>query len=116
MKGLVKRMLGPERSERLAGSIRAVKSSTPMETATLHREIEALKVALGQQLAARQAERLDDRRDAANQIDAVAERLAAIDAKVDALAAHVREIAADLSSRVADLEAERRPADPGSPP
>ena len=45
-----------------------------------------------------------------NQIDAVSERLIAIEAKIDSLADHVREIATDLSGRVADLQAER-PAD-----
>ena len=107
MKQIFKRLLGPRRSEQIAGSIRAMKSSTPLETATLHRELEALKSALGEQLAARQAERLQDRRDAANQIDAVAERLNAIEAKIDSLADHVREIATDLSGRVADLQAQR---------
>ena len=107
MKQIFKRLLGPERSEQIASSIRAMKSSTPLEAATLHRELEALKSALGEQLAARQAERLQDRRDAANQIDAVAERLDAIEAKIDSLADHVREIATDLSGRVADLQAQR---------
>jgi HD superfamily phosphodiesterase len=108
MKSLVKTILGPERSERVARALRGVRASTPIDSATLHREVEAVRVALGHQLAARQAERLADRRDAADQTDAVLARLEAIDAKVDALAEHVRTITADLAGRVADLDAERR--------
>jgi len=110
MKTLFKKLLGPERSERVARTLRGIRASAPVDSATLHREVEGLKAALGEQLAARQAERLADRRDAANQIDAVAERLAALDAKLDALADHLREVAGDLSDRVADLDASRRVA------
>ena len=110
MKSLFKKILGPERSERVASAMRTVRSSTPVDTATLHRQLAALEHALGEQLAARQSERLVDRRDAADHVDAVAERLNALEAKVDALAEHVRGIATDLSSRVADLDASRRVA------
>jgi hypothetical protein len=105
VKRLFKKILGPARSEQVASSVRTFKHSTPVETAVLHREVDALRVALAEQLAARQAERLQDRRDAASYVDDLADRLAALDAKIDALAEHLRMSLADISPRVADLEA-----------